>query len=133
VCATPGSAPPLVGTQFLQRFYSAGDLFARVRWSMPADKINSISNSDSVKIVAYLLQANGVPAGGEALKEGDAMKSMTIRASARHASAKVAEPLNGMGISQGYYTEDQADRGKAYFYGSCATCHTADPNGPNGP
>jgi len=32
------------------------------------------------------------------------------------------ERLNSLGISQAYYTENQAERGKAYFYAACGVC-----------
>ena len=62
------------------------------------------------------------------------MKKMALNAksSTVTSDASVKEPLNDLGISEGYYTKAQAKRGEAYFYGSCAVCHTADPNSPNG-
>ena len=36
VCGATGSAPPLVGASFMKRFYSVGDLYSRVKWTMPA-------------------------------------------------------------------------------------------------
>jgi cytochrome c2 len=134
VCSATDSAPPLVGPSFLKRWYSVADLYGRVQWTMPTTKLNSISVSDNLKIVAYLLQMNGVAAGDEELKAGPAMKKMVIseKNAGNVAAKKVAEPLNDLGISEGYYTEVQAERGKAYFYAACGRCHTADPDGPNG-
>lgn len=134
VCSATGSAPPLVGASFLKRWYSVADLYGRVKWTMPLNKVNSLSVSDNLKIVAYLLQANGVAAGSEELKDSPSMKSMVIseKASASGTLKKIPETLNDLGISEAYYTEAQAERGKAYFYGACGRCHTADPNGPNG-
>src|SRR2546421_9269608 len=54
ICAAAGSAPPLVGTSFIQRFYSVGDLYSRVKWTMPANRVNSLSAEDNQNIVAYL-------------------------------------------------------------------------------
>src|SRR5882672_7194391 len=134
ICAAAGSAPPLVGASFIQRFYSAADLYSRVKWTMPADRVNSLSVEDNQNIVAYLLQANGVPAGTEDLKAGTAMKRMVLSKDnpPKSSSTNLTEPLNSLGISQAYYTERQAERGKAYFYSSCGVCHTADPNNPSG-
>lgn len=100
VCAAPGSAPPLVEASFMQRFYSVSDLYARVKWTMPANKVNSLSIADNLRIVAYLLQANGIAAGSEDLKEGAAMKAMAIggRSAAKSVSTKITEPLNDLGI-----------------------------------
>lgn len=132
VCAAPGSAPPLVGPAFHHRYASVGDLYSRVRWTMPADKKYVLSPVEDADVVAYLLEANGVPAGSTELKPDlDAMKAMVFNTD-RGSSAKVTEPLNSLGISQGYYTDGQAERGKAYFYAACGICHTADPKSPHG-
>ncbi|HYT22468.1 MAG TPA: family 16 glycoside hydrolase [Candidatus Polarisedimenticolia bacterium] len=134
VCSAPGSAPPLVGPSFLKRWYSVADLYGRVQWTMPTTKVNSLSESDNLNIVAYLLQANGIAAGNEELKAGAALKKMVIneKGASMGSTKKVNDPLNDFGISEAYYTEAQAERGKAYFYGACGRCHTADANGPNG-
>lgn len=133
VCGAAGSAPPLVGAPFMQRFYSVGDLYSRVKWTMPADRQNSLSTQDYVSVVAYLLQGNGVPAGAQDLRAGNHLKTMRLdRGSASRAPATSAGPLNSVGISHTYYTDAQAERGKGYFYGSCGYCHTADPAAKNG-
>jgi cytochrome c len=136
VCGAEGSAPPLVGPSFMQRFYSVGDLYSRVKWTMPSDQGNTLSSADNLNIVAFLLQANGISAGKEDLKNDvNAMKSMVLseKSPANRASPNVTEPLNDLGISEAYYTQEQAERGKGYFYASCGFCHTADPNGYKGP
>jgi mono/diheme cytochrome c family protein len=133
VCGATGSAPPLVGAAFMQRFHSVGDLYSRVKWTMPADRQNSLSTQDYLSVVAYLLQANGVPAGTQDLRAGNHLKTMTLaRGPARSATASGAGTLNSVGISHAYYTDAQAERGKGYFYGSCGYCHTADPAAKNG-
>lgn len=134
VCSKRGSAPPLIGAVFMQRFYTVGDLYSRVRWTMPGDNVASLSDSDSREIVAYLLQANGITSITDLKDDVAAMKRMVVNQKAPPTShdSKLIEPLNDLGISQGYYTAAQAERGKAYFYASCGVCHTADPNTPNG-
>jgi cytochrome c5 len=129
VCGATGSAPPLVGTSFMKRFYSVGDLYSRVRWTMPSPGENRLSAEDNLAVVAYLLQANGVRPGAQALRDGAGLKTMTLdsRASARVTTLNTTAPVNSVGISHAYYTEAQAERGKGYFYGSCGFCHTADP------
>jgi mono/diheme cytochrome c family protein len=128
VCAAAGSAPPLVGASFMKRFYSVGDLYSRVRGTMPAPGENTLSTQDNLAVVAYLLQANGVPVGAQELRAGNALKTMTLESKpTRMGTANITEPVNSVGISHAYYTEAQAERGKGYFYGSCAFCHTADP------
>src|SRR5262249_442008 len=132
VCAPRGSAPPLASSAFLQRWYSVGDLYARVRWSMPADNVGGLSANDNLAIVAYLLQANELPAGANLGDDVNAMKGMERQAKTRTPGTVAKEPLNDLGISEGYYTEEQAARGRNYYYAACGMCHTAEPNGPNG-
>jgi mono/diheme cytochrome c family protein len=134
VCAGEGTAPPLIGKSFTERFYSVADLYIRTKWSMPADNVNSLSAADNMKIVAYILQQNGLPAGGADLNASEeAMKSMTLwNNSALHTDPHGASPVNSVGISTAYYTEEQAVRGEPYFHAACGVCHAGDPNGPSG-
>src|SRR5437016_1117866 len=103
VCAPRGSAPPLAGGAFLQRWYSVGDLYARVRWSMPADNVGGLSANDNRAIVAYLLQVNDLPAGTELRDDVSGMKRMVLQEKTRTPSSIGREPLNGLGISEAYY------------------------------
>src|SRR6266516_697330 len=132
VCASRGSAPPLVGDAFMQRWYSAGDLYARIRWSMPADNVGGLSADDNLSALSYLLQSNGFSAGRELRDDPAALKTMVLQEKTKNASSAVKDPTNDLGISEGYYTEEQAARGKNYYYGACGMCHTAEPGGPNG-
>src|ERR1700704_3325833 len=50
ICAAPGSAPPLTGASFMHRFYSVGDLYSRVKWTMPVDKVVSLSVEDNLSV-----------------------------------------------------------------------------------
>jgi mono/diheme cytochrome c family protein len=132
VCASVGNAPPLIGENFLRRWYTVGDLFSRVRGSMPLDHKDSLSEDENVNIVAYLLQQNGLSAGSDPLKADlNAMKRMVMRSSnaGKSPGATVKEPFNDLGISEGYYTEAQAKRGGAYFQASCGVCHTTQVGG----
>ena len=58
-------APGLVGSDFLWNWngLTLGDLFDRVRVSMPQGAPNSVSRGDKVDILAYMLEVNGFPAG----------------------------------------------------------------------
>jgi mono/diheme cytochrome c family protein len=131
VCATRGSAPPLIGDAFMQRWYSVGDLYARVRWSMPADNVGGLSANDNLAIIAYLLQANGLPPGGALKDDVKALKAMVLKDKPAPV-AKIQESVNDLGISNGYYTDQQAARGRNYYYAACGMCHTAERDGPNG-
>jgi mono/diheme cytochrome c family protein len=127
ICAARGNAPPLVGNSFVRRWLTVGDLYSVVRGSMPADNVNGLSAATNLDIVAYLLQANGLPAGGSDLKVDLAsMKGMELspRAQAASGNSTITDPVNELGVSEAYYTEAQANRGKVYFQAVCARCHT---------
>src|SRR6266550_1706154 len=62
-------ASPLTGINFLNtwRDRAASDLFNRIRNTMPVTDPGSLGDEEAVNVVAYLLQANGVAAGTQAL------------------------------------------------------------------
>jgi mono/diheme cytochrome c family protein len=62
-------APALTGQAFLTTWneLTVGDLFERVRISMPQDSPASLSRQQYADIVAYMLQANRFPAGAAEL------------------------------------------------------------------
>jgi len=62
--------PPLVGPEFLSTWNTktVGDLFDRIRTTMPADKPGSVSRQQSSDVVAYLLSANKFPVGSTELE-----------------------------------------------------------------
>ena len=59
------AAPALMGAEFNSGWndLSVGDLFERLRVTMPADKPGSVSRQDNADVVAFLLAKNGFPAG----------------------------------------------------------------------
>ena len=118
-----GTAPALVGDDFLHDYYSVGDLYSKVNVTMPGDNVHGLSTDNYLNIIAYLLQANGLPAGAENLK-GDvsAMKRMAI------VERKITKSATGS--PDGFYTEAQAARGEGYFRGSCSMCHVVEPSQP---
>ena len=67
------SAPPLTGTEFAGNWEGVplGDLFERMRMSMPQDKPGSLSRPQNADILSYMLRVNGFPAGEKPL-EGQA-------------------------------------------------------------
>jgi len=74
-------APALAGDAFLQHWQglSADELFERIRNTMPQQKPHSLSDQVYVDIVAYLLDANGAPAGNTELKpDADSLKSVLL-------------------------------------------------------
>ncbi len=75
-------APSLAGGDFLDRWdgQTVTDLADRIRTSMPADDVGSLTTEMSVYIVAYLLQANNFPAGSDEMKpDRAALRSITIK------------------------------------------------------
>jgi mono/diheme cytochrome c family protein len=64
-----GEAPALAGPQFLSDFdgLSVGDLFDRIRTTMPQDNPGSLSRDQLADILAFLLKANGLPSGAKEL------------------------------------------------------------------
>lgn len=68
-------APSLAGDGFLSNYMgqNVGALVDRVRNTMPLDNPGSLSSSGATDIVAFMLQSNGFPAGGQELT------SQTIR------------------------------------------------------
>jgi cytochrome c len=59
------SAPPLAGDAFLSNWNgtTVGDLFERIRKSMPQDDPGRLSRQQDADILAFLLSANKFPAG----------------------------------------------------------------------
>jgi quinoprotein glucose dehydrogenase len=75
-------APALAGGDFLDRWdgQSVADLADRIRTSMPADDVGSLNTQQSVDIVAYMLQANGFPAGAQEMKaDRTALRTVMIK------------------------------------------------------
>ena len=62
-------APGLAGVQFVYNWhgFSARDLFERLRVSMPPDQPNRVSRQEKADILAFMLEANGMPAGNAEL------------------------------------------------------------------
>ena len=61
--------PPLVGSDVLRAWSgtSAGDLFDRIRTTMPADAPQSLPPQDAADLVAFILSQNKCPAGDKEL------------------------------------------------------------------
>jgi len=61
------SAPQLAGFEFMSNWngLTVGDLFERIRISMPADGPGRLSRGDNADIIALMLKANSFPAGSD--------------------------------------------------------------------
>jgi mono/diheme cytochrome c family protein len=60
-----GFAPALAGADFMNAWngLSVGDLYDRIRISMPPGKESAVSNAEKMDIVAHILAVNKFPAG----------------------------------------------------------------------
>ena len=75
------TAPSLVEESFSFQWDNAtvGELFTRIRTLMPSDRPNSLSVQRYRDIVAFLLQANKFPPGGQPLDaDADALERIRI-------------------------------------------------------
>jgi cytochrome c len=59
------SAPPLTGGEFFSNWngLTVGDLFERIRVSMPADHPGKLTREQDAEILAFMLSMNQFPAG----------------------------------------------------------------------
>ncbi|WP_353198169.1 cytochrome c [Sandarakinorhabdus sp.] len=64
-----GEAPALVGGEFVSHWdtMTLGDLFDRVRTTMPQNDPQSLTREEYADVLAFLLKNNGFPAGGQPL------------------------------------------------------------------
>jgi mono/diheme cytochrome c family protein len=75
------AAPELNGGTFLANWdgLSVGDLFTRIRTTMPANDPGSLSDSAVTDVTAYLLEVNQLPPGSTELpKDPRALKEIGI-------------------------------------------------------
>jgi mono/diheme cytochrome c family protein len=73
--------PALAADEFLARWRerTAADLFLKISRTMPASAPATLAPRDAADLVAYLLQANGLRAGGEELPaEADLLRPIRI-------------------------------------------------------
>ncbi|MGE0866266.1 MAG: c-type cytochrome [Vicinamibacterales bacterium] len=76
-----GFAPALTGPEFVGNWtdLSIGDLFERIRISMPPSGAASVTPEQKADIVAYVMQFNKYPAGQTELEsKTDALKTIKI-------------------------------------------------------
>jgi len=60
-----GEAPALIGAQFISDFngLTVGDLFDRIRTTMPLNNPAGLSRDQYADILSFILKSNGYPAG----------------------------------------------------------------------
>ena len=77
-------APPLSGGEFMSNWngLTVGDLFDRIRTSMPADNPGKLSRDKIADILAHILSVNQFPAGSMELpRQSEVLKDIRIEAS----------------------------------------------------
>jgi mono/diheme cytochrome c family protein len=77
------SAPPLTGGEFMSNWsgLTLGDLFDRIRVSMPADRPGTLSREKAAVILAHILNVGEFPAGtAELSTQTEVLKQIRIEA-----------------------------------------------------
>lgn len=75
------SAPPLAGADFFSNWngLTVGDLFERIRVSMPADRPGKLTREQDADVLAYMLSMNQFPPGKTELeRQTEALKQIRI-------------------------------------------------------
>jgi len=74
--------PPLVGGAFTSNWndLTVGDLFDRIRTTMPLDNPGRLSRTQTADVIAFVLKANDWPAGTTELPADSALKQIRIAA-----------------------------------------------------
>jgi mono/diheme cytochrome c family protein len=78
--------PPLVGGVFTSNWndLTVGDLFERIRITMPLDRPGTLSRQQNADVIAFVLQANNWPVGVRDLpRDLAALKQIRIQANSR--------------------------------------------------
>ena len=75
------SAPALAGGDFLSNWngLTVGDLFERIRTTMPADRPGRLNRDQTADVLAYVLRVNQFPAGSSELaRQTEVLKQIRI-------------------------------------------------------
>ena len=94
-----GEAPALQGGQFVSDFNgeTVGDLFDRIRTTMPQDNPASLTRDQYADILAFLLKANGFPAGAKELdRRSEYLKAIRFEAMAPAGVVPRAAPARAL-------------------------------------
>ena len=73
-------APALTGSNFWSQWdqQTVRALYGRIISTMPPDSPGSLSESGTISVVAHILQANGVPAGGAAIESANQLNNLKL-------------------------------------------------------
>jgi mono/diheme cytochrome c family protein len=77
------SAPPLTGGQVFSNWHglAVGDLFERIRISMPADRPGKLSREQDADVLAFMLSVSEFPPGKvELARQTEVLKQIRIEA-----------------------------------------------------
>ncbi len=77
-------SPPLAGSAFLGNWdgLTLADLHDRIRTTMPSDSVGIVDRQAITDVMAYMLKANGFPAGASDLPaDTDRLKAIAIQSS----------------------------------------------------
>jgi S-disulfanyl-L-cysteine oxidoreductase SoxD len=77
------SAPPLAGGEFFANWngLTLGDLFDRIRVSMPADRPGKLNREQNADVLAFMLNVNQFPSGKTELEhQSEALKQIRFEA-----------------------------------------------------
>lgn len=88
-----GEAPALAGAQFLSDFdgLSVGDLYDRIRTSMPQDNPASLTRDQYADILAFIFKSNAIPDGAKELdRRSEYLKAIRFAAANPHPGARQA-------------------------------------------
>lgn len=76
-------APPLAGGEFMSNWngLTVGDLYERIRTTMPPGDPGKVGRDDKVAIISYILQYNKFPAGSTELpNQAEVLRQIQIQA-----------------------------------------------------
>ena len=73
-------APALKGSEFLASFQlkPLRRIYSRIISTMPSDDIGSLTEAETLALVAFVLQGNGYPAGTAALARADDLNAIVV-------------------------------------------------------
>ena len=78
-------SPPLTGGAFTSNWnqLTVGDLFERIRTTMPLDRPGAVRGQQNADLIAFILKSNGWPAGAAELpRELTPLKQIAIETTA---------------------------------------------------
>ena len=134
------NAPALSGASFAAKWSGRplSELHDVMRNTMPQNFPGGLSRQQNADLLAYLLQRNRMPAGqAELPAQTETLAAIRFAAPAAAAGATAPAPAAAPArpaspaaaalapVDGGFYTVEQADRGKLQFDKVCTPCHVA--------